>query len=235
METYRTEEEQVEALRRWWDENGRSTIVGIVLALVAAFGWQGWQDHRQGQREQASDQYQQFLEAAASEEQSMARLGEVERLAESLKADFPGTTYARFAALHLARLAVIDGDLGRAETELRWVLSEADAGSDMALIAQQRLARVLAAAGDVDRALELLASPGDVPLAATYSLARGDVLLEAGRRDEARAAYLEAQSLASRYPGQAGLQSLQQKLRHLTPKAPVELPADLNQGGEAQP
>ena len=34
MEEYRTEEEQVEALRRWWNENGRSTIVAIIVALA---------------------------------------------------------------------------------------------------------------------------------------------------------------------------------------------------------
>ena len=35
MEAYRTEEEQVEALQRWWDENGRSTILAVVVALAA--------------------------------------------------------------------------------------------------------------------------------------------------------------------------------------------------------
>ena len=49
MEPYNTEEEQVEALRRWWDENGRSTIAAIVIALAAGFGWQAWQKHDQGQ------------------------------------------------------------------------------------------------------------------------------------------------------------------------------------------
>ena len=37
MESYGTEEEQVEALRRWWNENGRSTIAIIVLALAGGF------------------------------------------------------------------------------------------------------------------------------------------------------------------------------------------------------
>ena len=47
MDTYRTEEEQVEAIRHWWDENGRSIIISIVLALAAGFGWQAWKDHDQ--------------------------------------------------------------------------------------------------------------------------------------------------------------------------------------------
>ena len=39
METYNTEEEQVEALRRWWDENVKSVIAGIILALGVSGGW----------------------------------------------------------------------------------------------------------------------------------------------------------------------------------------------------
>ena len=47
MEEYRTEEEQVEALRRWWDENGRSTIAAIVIALSVGFGWQAWKSNEE--------------------------------------------------------------------------------------------------------------------------------------------------------------------------------------------
>ena len=41
MEQYRTEEEQVEALKKWWEENGRSTVVAVIVALGLGFGWQG--------------------------------------------------------------------------------------------------------------------------------------------------------------------------------------------------
>ena len=35
MADHITEEEQIEALKRWWDENGKQTILAIVLTLVA--------------------------------------------------------------------------------------------------------------------------------------------------------------------------------------------------------
>ena len=50
MEQYRTEEEQVEALRRWWNENGKSTVAVIVIALAAGLGWQAWQRESGNQR-----------------------------------------------------------------------------------------------------------------------------------------------------------------------------------------
>jgi len=104
VDTYRTEEEQVEALRRWWDENGRSTLAAVALALVAGFGWQGWQEHREEQLESASVVYETLLEAtrvaAESGDYSTRR-----HLAESNKADYSGPAYAGFAALHTARQA----------------------------------------------------------------------------------------------------------------------------------
>ena len=148
----------------------------------------------------------------------MARLGEVERLAERLKGEFGATTYAHFAALHLARVAVVEGDLEVAERELRWVLSQAASGTELAAVAQQRLARVVAASGDTKAALALLDSPRDTSFAATYSLARGDVLLQAGREEEARGAYEQARSLAAQYPGQVNLLTVERKLAHLSPR-----------------
>ena len=66
VESYRTEEEQVEALRRWWEENGRSTIVAIVVALAAGFGWQAWKGYNQDNIEGASNIYQSLLQSINS-------------------------------------------------------------------------------------------------------------------------------------------------------------------------
>lgn len=217
-----TEEEQVEALKRWWEENGRSTIAGVAIALVAAFGWQGWLKYGQEQREAASDIYQQLLEVAAGAEQNPAQQGEAERLAARLRDEYAGSTYAQFAGLQLARLAVVDGDLDSAESALREVLAEADSGGDIALVAQQRLARVVAAKGDTDAALALLATPGGQnSYQASYALVRGDILLAAGRKDEALTAYQLARQLETELGGQVNLATLDQKLASLTPQGPA--------------
>jgi predicted negative regulator of RcsB-dependent stress response len=220
VESYRSEEEQLEALKRWWEENGRTTVIAIVLALVGAFGWQGWQEHRQGQREEASSVYQALLQAADSAEQSATARAEFQRLAARLKNDFGGTTYAQFAGLQAARLAVSEGDLAAAADELRWVLAEADSGSDLTHVARQRLARVVAASGDDEGALAMLETTGDEPYQASYALARGDILLAAGRETEALTAYQLARQLGEQLPGQVNLATLAQKIASLTAVAP---------------
>jgi predicted negative regulator of RcsB-dependent stress response len=39
VEIYDTEEEQVEALKRWWKENGQATLAGLVLGIIVILGW----------------------------------------------------------------------------------------------------------------------------------------------------------------------------------------------------
>jgi len=118
VDAYRTEEEQVEAIRKWWDENGRSIVIAIVVAAAAGFGYQGWQEHQRGQRAQASDMYQAMVRTIGAGGDSAAAA----QLADQLKASFPATAYGQFAALHLAAFAAEDGNLVEAEAQLRWVL-----------------------------------------------------------------------------------------------------------------
>ncbi|KGE04988.1 YfgM family protein [Pseudohaliea rubra] len=217
MESYRTEEEQVEALKRWWKENGTSTLVAVLLAVAVGSGWQGWQARQQAQAEAASMLFQQFLDTlGASEQSGDAAAGEA--LATRLATEYDGTAYARFAELHLARLHVADGDLGAAEAALRTVLAETSPKEDLHRVAKLRLGRLLAARGDTEDALALLVTDGANPYAGAYAMARGDVLLAAGRDDEASAAYREAQSLAD--PARP-LPGLAEKLDYLNPQPPT--------------
>ena len=233
MEQYRTEEEQVEVLKRWWDENGRSTLAAIIIALSAGFGWQAWKGHDQRQRESASDGYQAMLQAVSVANPTEAQREQAVALAESLKSSHGGSAYAQFAALHLARLAVDQGDLAEAEAQLRWALGKADKGSDTASVAQLRLARVVAARGEPDQALAILAEATDGSYQASYAMARGDILLQQGRRDEAREAYNTARMQAAANPGQVNLVTLDQKLQSLSPLPPQEY-ASLPAGAGAE-
>ena len=215
MDTYRTEEEQVEAIRRWWDENGRSTILAIVVAISAGFGWQAWKSYDQKSVENASNIYQALVQSIDVEQRTLQSKADTLDLAEQLKTEYAASSYAQFAALHLASLAVAESDLGEAERQLRWVLSKADKGGDVAQVTELRLARVLAASGQADQALEILQRAGTGGYAASYAIARGDVLLQLGKKEEARDAYNDARTLAGADAGQINLATLEQKLQSL--------------------
>ena len=42
MENYDSEQEQVEDIKKWWKENGRSVIAGLVIGLGGMVGWKSW-------------------------------------------------------------------------------------------------------------------------------------------------------------------------------------------------
>jgi predicted negative regulator of RcsB-dependent stress response len=218
VESYRTEEEQLEALKRWWAENGRGLLLAVGLALAASLGWQAWQGRQQQQAEGAAQLYQQMLMGMDPAQQS-AGGEQLRSLALQLKEDYSGQAYAQFAALHLARLAVEEGELATAAEELRWVLERAPAGSELAAVARLRLARVQAAQGQTDSALATLSAREAAGFAGAYAAARGDILLAAGREQEAREAYLAAGMGSVGPAGADPGRLLAQKLEYLEARA----------------
>jgi predicted negative regulator of RcsB-dependent stress response len=230
VDSYRTEEEQVEALRRWWDENGKSVIAGIIIALGVSGGWQYWQSYSKSQAESASSLYQDMLQNASGVELSDEQRSRALDTAEALKSGFGNSAYAQFAALHMARLAVEVGELEVAEAELRWILTDSRPGPDVKAVTQQRLARILAARGEGDQALAMLES-ADSPYATSYAMSRGDILMQMGRTDEARLAYEQARLLAATADRPLNLAQLEQKLQVLSPVPARELPAAASNEG----
>ena len=66
MAELRTEEEQVEALKSWWKENGKSLIMGVVIAVAAVFGWRGWNQYQDDFAANASAMYESILNPVAN-------------------------------------------------------------------------------------------------------------------------------------------------------------------------
>ncbi len=210
-EGYQHEDEQVEALKRWWKENGQSTVTGVVLALAAVFGWQAWDKNQQAEKEAASAVYQNLLTtinsgAAGLNEQQQAT---VNHLAETLKSDYASSTYAQLGALFKAKVAVQQQDYASAEQELRWVLA-AGAGEEISSEANLRLARVLAAQEKYADALSLLDS-GDAAYASINEEVRGDIYKQQGNADEALLAYQKSLELNQQLPSPRQAQILELK------------------------
>ena len=185
MEQY-TDDERVEDLKKWWKENGTSIIAGIVLGVIAIFGWQYWGSHRNVQAEKASLAYDAFVVAAEQPDAGQAR-----QRGQALLADFPNSAYAALAALRLAKLEVDGGDTAAAIQQLEWVIGNArlDEFKD---IARLRLARVLLAAGrpaDAEKLMDRVATPS---LTAEREELKGDVHLAGNDPAGARTAYTAA-------------------------------------------
>ena len=186
MSEYRTDEEQAEALKKWWNENGKFIIAGVVIGIGAIFGWRGYNTHQAQQAVEASVLYEQMIIASREDD------GEnVTVYANRILENYKSSTYATFATLMLAKQAAETGELDEAETHLRWVLNNSSQ-EEFEHVARLRLARVLIAGEKLDQADKTLKVSNTGDFSSRYEELRGDILVKQNRVDEARQAYEKA-------------------------------------------
>ena len=214
MADHMQDEADLEALKRWWDENGKGIIGAVVVAVSGTVGWNWYQGAGVAKTEAASDLYATMLSIQAEG-------GDIETLlalSAQLKTEHNGSNYARFGAMLEARIAVEANDLVAAESALRWALAAGDTRSDIGQLIQLRLARVIAAQGKETEALAIL-SQGSEAYPVAYAQAQGDIHLAAGRADEALSTYREGRDLAAEL-GQYSV-VLDNKVRTLETRLPT--------------
>ena len=219
MADHITEEEQIEALKRWWDENGKQVVLAIVLTVGGYFGWQAWTDHVEEKTAAASLVYQEMLDhisdVTAGDVVDTDKQVEISQLAETLKQDYSNTQYAFYAALIKAKLAVEGTDLSAAAVELQWAMD--NAGETISEnIARLRLARVEAAAGNLDKALQLVQGVDAGELKSAFDEAKGDFYQLQGNAAAAYTAY-EAAMMGIDAGNSSASQLLQLKISQVKP------------------
>lgn len=213
------EEESIEALKKWWNENGNQLMAVIAIVVVGYGGWTFWSSSQANQAAAASDVYEEILalalpapEAAPSD----ADREQIKELAAELKESAGSSKYAHFAALFAAQKAVEVNDLDTAEAELQWIIDNqpdgflSDEDEGLVLTASMRLGRVILAKGEADRALEIVNNVDPKSFEAGFAELRGDIYTALGRLGDAGDAYRAAL--------QAGASSntLQMKLDNVT-------------------
>jgi predicted negative regulator of RcsB-dependent stress response len=181
VEVYSTENEQVDALRRFFIENGKALAIGVVIGIGALLGWRYWQNHQQAEMTGASQSYQQASEALTGGKADGVALAEkfIEKNANN---------YGVLAALQLAQHEVDQKNFAKAEQQLAWAQGQTKDENLKSLI-DLRLARVQLQENKLDDALktlDLIKATGWVAMAQDI---RGDVLVKKGDVKGAREAY----------------------------------------------
>ena len=187
MATYDLEEqEQLSAIKTWWQMHGNLITTIAVVAAVAVVSYQGWQWYQRGQSAQASAVYAAVQKAVAEKDAKKAK-----EAAGTLLESYSGSSYAGMGALLSATAQVEAGDLKTARAQLAWA---ADNARDPELkdLARLRLAAVLFDEKSYDEALKQLEREPLEPFAARYAEMRGDIYAAQNKRNEAKAAYQTA-------------------------------------------
>jgi predicted negative regulator of RcsB-dependent stress response len=184
------DEERLDAVKKWWQRNGATLVVVVVLTLGGWYGWQYWQGTRQNQAEESSYVYMAMLDALTLWEQDASEENTTRTVAhaETLKKLGKNSLYAVYGAMTVAKLAVAEGDYANAAAELQWALEDTDDAAMQALI-RLRLAKVEFARDNSQQALDLLNQTPPESFAALYEELKGDIFAAQGKRESAGNAY----------------------------------------------
>ncbi len=180
------EQEQLDALKAFWNKQGNLITWALVLVLGAFAAWNGWQWYQRDQAVKAGAMFDELDRAA--------RAGDAERVGRvfaDLSARYPGTAYAQQGGLLAARTQFDKGQADAAKASLTWVADNA-VEEEMRTVARLRLAALQAEAKQYDEALKTLAAATTPGFEGLVQDRRGDILLAQGKADEARSAYQAA-------------------------------------------
>ncbi|MBA8276244.1 YfgM family protein [Escherichia fergusonii] len=181
MEIYENENDQVDAVKRFFAENGKALAVGVILGVGALIGWRYWNSHQVETARSASLAYQNAVtEANAGKPEGIV-------VAEKFVTENKNT-YGALASLELAQQFVDKNELQKAEAQLQQGLT-ATSDENLKAVINLRLARVQVQLKQADAALKTLDTIKGEGWAAIVADLRGEALLSKGDKQGARSAW----------------------------------------------
>ncbi len=190
MKDYETEEQQVEALKKWWKENGTSLLVGLLVGVSALFGWRYYESQAHVHALQASDLYMQVAQSAAMQTIDDKSID----INNTLINDYADTPYAALSSLTLAKYEYEKNNIENAEAQLELAVKHAN-DEMIKQIANLRLASIYIEQKKYTEALTLLNSSHESAYDAQFEELKGDVYSAQGDSAQARIAYDKAINL----------------------------------------
>jgi predicted negative regulator of RcsB-dependent stress response len=183
MDNYETEDQQVEAIKKWWDDNFKMVIAVGVVGIGSIIGMQQWNQGQHVKAQTASVEYDYILKTVNTD-------AAIQQQVKSLQAEYSSYPYAALSAMLEAKKLIDAEQFAEAEKQYHWVVDHSDILS-LQHIARLRLASLMAAQGKNDAALTLLNVEQD-KFKANYLELKGDILVTMADINKAKAAYDQA-------------------------------------------
>lgn len=184
------EEQEINQLKDWWKENGKTIIVAFILGVGGMLGWRYWQAHQAEKIAQASAQYDALIYSAQQDEQ--AKKANIEQFVQANSK----TAYAVFALLDEAKKATEKQDFAAAEANLNQALTQSQ-DEVLTSIVALRLSAVQFQLGQLDNALTTLNQVKGESFNARKAILTGDIQVAKGDKVAAKNSFEQAQQSGS--------------------------------------
>jgi len=185
VEIYQTEEQQVEAIKSYWQQNGNTIIAGIALGFAGFIGFNLYQDNKFEEELLVSDTYQTLIEQSGKDAKAFTENG------EKFISENGNNSYVSLTALALAKESATHKDWPQVQKQLTTAIESAPTDGIKA-IASLRLARVQVQLEQYSDALATLNNNLPESFTAAIEEIKGDAYLQQGKNDLARSAYQAA-------------------------------------------
>jgi predicted negative regulator of RcsB-dependent stress response len=179
---YLTDEEQLDKLKKWWEENGLMLIGAVVLSVAGVIGWNWYGDRQAAEVAGSSDLYVDYLRAEGTERDTIEA---------TLASEYPDSVYRAFILLRNARAEAENENPEGALTALNEALSVVD-DDKLADVIRVRIARVEQELDRSDAALATLGEVRSLGLRSHVQELKGDIHMARGERVLAHEAYSAA-------------------------------------------
>jgi predicted negative regulator of RcsB-dependent stress response len=136
MSRHDTEQDQLEAIKAWWDKYGTMLLSAVLVIVLSFSGYRYWQSYTFSKAAEASSIFEVLDMSHANDV-----FGEVSREARRLMQEQPKSPYAGSAALMLSNYHWQAGEADEAIEVLNWLINSKQS-VDFKQVAQLRLARI---------------------------------------------------------------------------------------------
>ena len=187
-----SDEEQLDQIKSFAKKYGSAMISGILIALIAFFGWEYWQKKNLTEAQNQTAKVQKLMDEAKAVSGQPNALATVSEAADKIVKDDADSVQAIQTQFILAKLAYDKQDYAAAEKALKKVENSKVKDAGLVQIVKIRLADSQLAQKKYDEALKTLSTVTEPAFKATADELRGDIYVAKKDNASARKAYQSA-------------------------------------------
>ncbi|ENV04874.1 hypothetical protein F967_02401 [Acinetobacter sp. CIP 102637] len=187
-----SDEEQLDQIKSFAKKYGSAMISGILIALIAFFGWEYWQKKNLTEAQNQTAKVQKLMDEAKAVSGQPNALATVSEAADKIVKDDADSVQAIQTQFILAKLAYDKQDYAAAEKALKKVENSKVKDAGLVQIVKIRLADSQLAQKKYDEALKTLSKVTEPAFKATADELRGDIYVAKKDNASARKAYQSA-------------------------------------------
>ena len=184
-----TDEQQLDSVKSFFQKYGSAIVTGILIALIAFFGWEYWQKKTLAENQNATAKVQQLMDDANVANGDVKIITALSASAAKIVKDNPDSVQAIQSQMVMAKLAYEKNDYALAERELKKVENSKIKDIGLLQVVKIKLADAQLAQKKYDDALKTLSAVTDPAFQATAEELKGDIYVAKSDINNAQKAY----------------------------------------------